>query len=215
MQKNMQMTNEMLREMMELACVWQWLLPNLKRMLGSGVELEKIQEAWEMGSLDCTVRLRVCLNGRYLCICLSPSDNSSAGLCSSDFFHSRIDPAPCFVCVCVCKSHLSAMATFRFTKKEVRFLLKLRRYKIKQLWGKQEYLRNSETWLPISCIESSWTQQVSSLSSKSFCLLCGNLLRNGSLLGSWPTPLLNNWQNLRTCGWVKRTSDGKRKRRRS
>ena len=55
LQKNMQMTNEMLREMMELACMWQWLVPNLKRMLGSGVEYEKIQEAWEMGSLDCTV----------------------------------------------------------------------------------------------------------------------------------------------------------------
>ena len=42
--------------------MWQWLVPNLKRMLGSGVEFDKIREAWEMGSLDCTVRLALCLH---------------------------------------------------------------------------------------------------------------------------------------------------------
>lgn len=55
--------------------------------------------------------------------------------------------ALCLVCVSVCQSNLTAMGRpKRFTVKCVTFLLKIRRYKIRQLWQKQEYLRQSETW---------------------------------------------------------------------
>ena len=54
LQKSAQMSNEMLREMMEMCCLWQWLSPSLKRMVGSGPGYDKILEAWKMGSLDST-----------------------------------------------------------------------------------------------------------------------------------------------------------------
>ena len=63
----MQMTNDALREMMEMSCMWQWLLPNLKRLLGSGAEFDKIKEAWEMGILDCNKSgptITICLHVR-------------------------------------------------------------------------------------------------------------------------------------------------------
>ncbi|CAE7208408.1 unnamed protein product [Symbiodinium sp. CCMP2456] len=52
-QKNAQMSNDMLREMMEMTCVMQWISPSLKKMLGAGPGFEKIMEAWKMGTLDC------------------------------------------------------------------------------------------------------------------------------------------------------------------
>ena len=45
----------MLREMMEMCCLWQHISPSLKKMLGSGTGYDKIVEAWKMGSLDCSI----------------------------------------------------------------------------------------------------------------------------------------------------------------
>ena len=52
LQKNAQLSNDMLREMMEMCCLWQWIAPSLKRMLGAGPGYDKIVEAWKMGILD-------------------------------------------------------------------------------------------------------------------------------------------------------------------
>ncbi|OLP75981.1 hypothetical protein AK812_SmicGene44142 [Symbiodinium microadriaticum] len=52
LQKNAQLSNDMLREMMEMCCLWQWISPSLKRMLGAGPGYDKIVEAWKMGILD-------------------------------------------------------------------------------------------------------------------------------------------------------------------
>ena len=42
-------------------------LPNLKRLLGSGAEFDKIKEAWDMGILDCNKSgptITICLHVR-------------------------------------------------------------------------------------------------------------------------------------------------------
>lgn len=54
LQKNAQLSNEQLREMMEMACLWHWVAPHLKKMLGAGPGYEKLVEAWKMGILDRT-----------------------------------------------------------------------------------------------------------------------------------------------------------------
>ena len=52
LQKNAQLSSDTLREMMEVACLWEWILPTLKTTFGSGECLDRIVESWKMGLLN-------------------------------------------------------------------------------------------------------------------------------------------------------------------
>ena len=50
LQKNAQLSVEALKELLEMCCLWIWMVPLLKKLLGAGPGFDALQAAWEMGN---------------------------------------------------------------------------------------------------------------------------------------------------------------------
>ena len=51
LQKAAQQTTEQLKEMLEVSCLWVWMHPQLKKLLGDGSAMLTLEDAWTMGTL--------------------------------------------------------------------------------------------------------------------------------------------------------------------
>ena len=132
----------MLREMMEMCCLWQHISPSLKKMLGSGTGYDKIVEAWKMGSLDCSI-IGVC-NLMLQSLILQMRPTSDVFWLLTCQVKDRPVSLRFLFRVCLSYSDLCAMA--KFTKNTVKLFVRERLLKIPHIWRKMDYLRRSEPW---------------------------------------------------------------------